>query len=416
VFSVRGSGFGVRVRIYCLLSPVSCLLPDPQPTIHNPQPTIDWAHAEALAFASILADGTPIRLTGQDSARGTFSHRHAVLHDAETGASRIPLQDLPSARASFEVWNSPLSEAATMAFEFGYSVEAPEALVLWEAQYGDFINTAQAVIDQFIATARSKWGQYSGMVLLLPHGYEGQGPEHSSARPERFLQLGAEDNLRVANCTTAAQYFHILRRQVQLLTVDPRPLILLTPKSLLRHPQAASARRLFSRGRFEPLLTGSRAGSVSDGDPAEVRRLVLCTGKVFYDLQAALEKQAEAPTPNAQRPTPNAQIAVGRVEELYPFPASDIADLVAGHSRLEEVVWLQEEPRNMGAWTFVAPRIRDLLETRHLPLVYVGRTRRASPSEGYHPWHVREQARLVEAALTLGPATKSLAEVMSVAQ
>jgi len=355
------------------------------------EPRIEWAHAEALAFASILADGTPIRLTGQDTARGTFSHRHARLHDVKTGATYTPLQALPAARASFEVWDSPLSEQATLAFEFGYSLQAPEALVLWEAQYGDFINVPQAVIDQFIVSARSKWDQYSGMVLLLPHGYEGQGPEHSSARLERFLQLAAEDNMRIANCTTAAQYFHILRRQMCLLSRDPRPLILMTPKSLLRNPRAASAPTELSAGRFQPVLDDARAAR----DPAAVRRLVFCSGKVFFDVLAAREA-ADADGPPA--------VAVARVEELYPFPAKAVGALLEAYPRLEEVAWLQEEPRNMGAWTFVAPRVRDLLRGR-LPLRYIGRTRRSSPAEGSHEWHQREQARLVEAVLRLPAVT-----------
>ncbi len=346
---------------------------------------IDWGHAEALAFASILADGTPIRLTGQDVARGTFSHRHLVLHDVETGAEFTPLQALPAARASFEVWNSPLSEQATLGFEFGYSVQAPEALVLWEAQYGDFVNGAQVIVDQFIVSAKSKWGQTSSLVLLLPHGYEGQGPEHSSARLERFLQLAAEDNLRIVNCTTAAQYFHLLRRQAALLALDPRPLVAFTPKSLLRHPLAASPLAALSQGRFQPVLDDPLARQ----QPGAVRRLVLCSGKVYVDLvSSGQQTSADGAAP---------AVAVARVEELYPFPEDELADLIAAYPRLEEVVWLQEEPRNMGAWLYVAPRLRDLLGGR-LPLVYVGRARRASPAEGAHQWHVQAQGRLVEAA------------------
>jgi 2-oxoglutarate dehydrogenase E1 component len=347
---------------------------------------VEWAHAEALAFASILADGTPIRLTGQDVARGTFSQRHLVLHDYETGETCTPLQHVPSSRASFEVWNSPLSEQATLAFEFGYSVQAPETLVLWEAQYGDFINVPQAVIDQFIVSARSKWDQDSAMVMLLPHGYEGQGPEHSSARPERFLQLVAEDNLRIANCTTAAQYFHILRRQARLLSEEPRPLILLTPKSLLRHPGAMSRPELLSEGRFQPVLDDG----VTLGSPEGVCRLILCSGKVYFDLMAALESTEKSPS---------RKTAVVRIEELYPFPAKEVAAMIGAYPRLQEVVWLQEEPRNMGAWTFIAPRLRDILAGR-LPLFYIGRTRRSSPAEGSREWHLREQARLIEAAVS----------------
>ncbi|HZS02219.1 MAG TPA: 2-oxoglutarate dehydrogenase E1 component [Chloroflexota bacterium] len=354
------------------------------------EPRVDWAHAEALAFASILADGTPIRLTGQDVARGTFSQRHLVLHDVETGAPFIPLQALPAARASFEVWNSPLSEQAALGFEFGYSVQAPEALVLWEAQYGDFVNGAQVIVDQFIVSAQSKWGQRPSLVLLLPHGYEGQGPEHSSARPERFLQLAAEDNLRIANCTTAAQYFHLLRRQARLLAADPRPLVVFTPKSLLRHPLAAAPLVALATGRFQPVLDDPLARQ----GPAAVRRLVLCSGKVYVDLVASGQQAGPAGAAPA--------VAVARVEELYPFPQQELADLVAAYPRLEEVVWLQEEPRNMGAWLYMAPRLRDLLGGR-LPLVYVGRARRASPAEGIREWHVQAQARLVEAAFRFEP-------------
>ncbi len=345
---------------------------------------VDWAHAEALAFASILADGTPIRLTGQDTSRGTFSQRHLTLHDYQTGATFTPLQALPAAKASFEVWDSPLSEQAVLGFEFGYSVQALDALVLWEAQYGDFVNGAQVIIDQFIISARSKWGQEPALVLLLPHGYEGQGPEHSSARLERFLQQAAEDNLRIANCSTAAQYFHILRRQAKLLAADRRPLVLLTPKSLLRHPLAASPLDELTHGRFHPVLDDSRRLEVT-----AVRRLILCSGKVYVDLVSSGKLAPES--------EPGRAVAVVRVEELYPFPAAEIAAIVQRYPRLEEVVWLQEEPRNMGAWTFVAPRLRDLLGPR-LPLRYDGRTRRASPAEGSHEWHAREQARLVEAA------------------
>ncbi|MGE5618793.1 MAG: 2-oxoglutarate dehydrogenase E1 component [Sphingomonadaceae bacterium] len=347
---------------------------------------IDWAHAESLAFASILAEGTPIRLTGQDTARGTFSQRHAVLHDVETGATYVPLQRLPSARAACGIWDSPLSETATMGFEYGYSLQAPEALVLWEAQYGDFVDAAQTVVDAFVVSARSKWGVSNSLVLLLPHGYEGQGPEHSSARLERFLQMAAEDNMRIANCTTAAQYFHILRRQAKLLALDPRPLVLMTPKSLLRHPLAASALEELSQGRFQPVIDDARARE----NPDAVRRLVLCSGKVYVDLVTA-----RIETAGGQGPT---QTAIVRVEELYPFPAEEIRRIVEGYPGLHEVAWVQEEPRNMGAWTYVAPRLRDLLQDRW-PLLYVGRTRRASPAEGAHEWHVREQRRVVQDAL-----------------
>ncbi len=347
---------------------------------------IDWAHAEALALASLLADGTPVRLTGQDTARGTFSQRHAVLHDAETGGMYVPLQHLPAAQAAFDVWDSPLSEAASLGFEFGYNVRAPESLVLWEAQYGDFVDAAQVIIDAFLISARSKWGQFPSLVLLLPHGYEGQGSEHSSARLERFLQMAAEDNVRIANCTTAAQYFHILRRQAKLLRSDPRPLVLLTPKSLLRHPLAASGIADLAEGRFHPVLDDPEAGL----DRQAVRRLILCSGKVYVDLVMAR---------SADRQSPEAiPAAIVRVEELYPFPTEQIERIAGSYPRLEEVVWVQEEPRNMGAWTYVAPRLRDLFAGRW-PVLYAGRTRRASSAEGSYEWHAREQKRLVDGAL-----------------
>ncbi|MFI5268158.1 MAG: 2-oxoglutarate dehydrogenase E1 component, partial [Chloroflexota bacterium] len=345
------------------------------------QGRVDWAHAEALAFASILDDDMPIRLTGQDTARGTFSQRHLALHDVETGAVFIALQGLREAKASFEVWDSPLSETATMGFEFGYDIAAPDTLVLWEAQYGDFVNVAQVMIDQFIATARSKWGQRPKLVLLLPHGYEGQGPDHSSGHLERFLQLTAEDNLRVAICSTASQYFHILRRQAQLVSRDPRPLVLLTPKSLLRHPLASSPVSELSAARFQPVIDDASASR------EEVRRLTLCSGKIYIDLAATGRLPVDG-------------LAVARVEELYPFPATEIARMIAGYPRLSEVMWLQEEPRDMGAWTFVAPRLRDILGSRQ-PLRYAGRPRRSGAAEGSHEWHMREQQRIVDAVFDL---------------
>ena len=347
---------------------------------------VDWAHAEALVFASLLAEGTPIRLTGQDTSRGTFSQRHLVLHDVSTDATYTPLQGIPAATASFDVWDSPLSEASTMGFEFGYNIEAAESLVLWEAQYGDFADAGQVIIDSFVVSGRSKWGELPSLVLLLPHGYEGQGPDHSTARLERFLQMAAEDNLRVANCTTAAQYFHILRRQAKLLKADPRPLVLLTPKSLLRHPMAVSAIRDFAEGRFQPVIDDAAASE----HPEAVRRLILCSGRVYVELAAAGQKLESGASDRSQ-------VAIVRLEELYPFPEKEIERVIRGYHGLEELVWVQEEPRNMGAWTFVAPRLRDVLDGR-LPLLYAGRPRRASPAEGSHEWHVQEQKRMVEAA------------------
>jgi 2-oxoglutarate dehydrogenase E1 component len=341
---------------------------------------IDWGQAEALAYASLLEDGIPIRLSGQDTERGTFSHRHSVLHDPTTGETFAPLQNLPNASASCEIYNSPLSEYAALAFEYGYSVAAPDALVLWEAQFGDFINAAQIVVDQFIVSGRSKWGQTSRLTLLLPHGYEGNGPEHSSARLERFLQLAAQDNIRVANCTTSGQFFHLLRRQA--LDATARPLVVMTPKGLLRLRQATSTLDDLAQGSFHTVLE-------EPGDKSAVRRLVLCSGKVYYDI-AGHDVRGLA-----------TNVAVGRVELLYPFPLDQIAALIASYPELHEIVWAQEEPQNMGAWRSIRHRLEDAAS--HAPHVagvqYVGRPWRASPSEGYPTLHHRQQHRIVREAL-----------------
>jgi len=348
---------------------------------------IDWAHAETLAFASILADGTPIRLTGQDSERGTFSQRHLVLHDGTTGSRWVPLQALPDAKASFAVYNSPLSENAALGFEYGYTVHAPEALVLWEAQFGDFVNGAQVIIDQFLVAAHAKWQQEPALVLLLPHGYEGQGPEHSSARLERFLQLFAEGNLLVANPTTSAQYFHLLRRQAKSLASDRRPLVVMTPKSLLRNPAAASTLDQLASGSFQPVLDDPRVTDTTES----VTRLVLCSGKLAVELDSAPQRQDAS------------DVAVVRIEQLAPFPAQEITNVVARYPSLREIVWAQEEPRNMGAWTYVEPRLRELFE---LPLRYAGRPERASPAEGSLDRHGVEQARIIQASLLDAPVVK----------
>jgi 2-oxoglutarate dehydrogenase E1 component len=342
--------------------------------------TLDWAHAEALALASLLRQGVPIRMTGQDTERGTFSQRHLVLHDIESAARWIPLAHLQGATVPFEICNSPLSELAALGFEYGYSVVAPRALILWEAQFGDFVNGAQVIIDQFMSAGREKWAQLSRLALLLPHGYEGQGPEHSSARLERFLQASAEDNLRVANCTTPAQYFHLLRRQA--LNPVRRPLIVMTPKSLLRHPRAVSSLEDLATGSFRPILFEEANGS-------DVRRIVLGSGKIVYDLAGA-----DAATDVRDR------LAVVRIEQLYPFPADELTALLARHPRAE-VVWVQEEPRNMGAWSFIATRLREISgETPR----YIGRPERASPAEGFAADHEREQNRIIAEALAVPPA------------
>ncbi|HWH44695.1 MAG TPA: multifunctional oxoglutarate decarboxylase/oxoglutarate dehydrogenase thiamine pyrophosphate-binding subunit/dihydrolipoyllysine-residue succinyltransferase subunit [Thermoleophilaceae bacterium] len=341
---------------------------------------IDWAQAEALAFASLLCQGVPIRLTGQDTERGTFSQRHMVLSDSSTGERVAPIQRLPNATAPFELHNSPLSEIACLGFEYGYSAQAPDALVIWEAQFGDFVNSAQVIIDQFIVSGLAKWGQTTRLTLLLPHGYEGSGPEHSSGRLERFLQLAAEGNIRVANCTTPAQYFHLLRRQA--LVKKARPLVVMTPKSLLRLPAAAS--------RLEELSDSAFSFVLDDPAPAgpreEVTRLVLCSGKIYYDIQGH-ERRAE------QR-----HVAIARCELLYPFPESQLRELMDSYPALREVVWVQEEPRNMGARSFMKPKL-DAILPPGIEYRYVGRDWRASPGEGYAAAHRAEQARLVRAAL-----------------
>jgi multifunctional 2-oxoglutarate metabolism enzyme len=339
---------------------------------------IDWAHAEALALASLVVDGTPVRLTGQDSERGTFSQRHLVLHEATDGRRYAPIQNLPGARAPFELHNSPLSEFACLGFEYGYAAAAPDALVLWEAQYGDFTNGGEVIIDQFLIAGLAKWGQTSRLTLLLPHGYEGQGPEHSSARIERFLALGAEGNLRIANCTTPAQYFHLLRRQGR--HPELRPLVLFTPKSLLRLPQATVRLEDLTSGTFRPVLDDPAGAAHRDAT-----RLVLCSGKVYYDLSLS-PLRASAP-----------HVAIGRVELLYPFPAVELAELIKRYPKITEIVWVQEEPRNMGPQKFMLPQLRELVG-EGVTVRDIGRPERSSPAEGYPAAHQAEQARIVGAA------------------
>jgi 2-oxoglutarate dehydrogenase E1 component len=347
-------------------------------------PTVEWGHAELLAFASLLADGTPVRLTGQDTVRGTFSQRHAALWDARTGERHVPLQHLPTARASFEVHNSPLSEYAALGFEYGYAVTAPDALVLWEAQYGDFVNGAEIIIDQFIIAGLAKWRQTSRLTLLLPHGYEGSGPEHSSARLERFLALGAEGNIRVVYPTTPAQYFHMLRRQAH--HPDARPLVVMTPKSLLRLPQAASHPSELATGSFRPVLDDPRFADKPRA-AAKVRRLLLCSGKIYYDLIGSDDFEAAS------------DVAVIRVERLYPFPTDELQAVIDRYPKIESFAWVQEEPRNMGARKFVLPRIRHLVAYK-IPLGDISRPERSRPAEGYPAAHQVEQARIVREALT----------------
>ncbi len=341
---------------------------------------IDWAHAEALALASLLTEGVPVRLTGQDTERGTFSQRHLVLHDASNGETIIPIKRLPGALAPVEIYNSPLSEMACLGFEYGYSAAAPEALVLWEAQFGDFINAAQVIVDQFISSGLSKWGLTTRLTLLLPHGYEGQGPEHSSARLERFLQLAAEGNIRIANCTTPAQYFHLLRRQAR--RSRQRPLVIMTPKSLLRHPHASSRIDDLANGVFRPVLDDPAAADRR----AQITRLVLCSGKVYYDLLTEAEKLE------------NGRPAIIRLEQLYSFPWQELREVIARYPEVEELVWVQEEPKNMGPWRYLEDKLREVAP-EGATLSYAGRPERASPAEGYPAAHAAEQKRIVSEAL-----------------
>ena len=341
-------------------------------TLKNDGP-VDWAFAEAIALGSLVLEDIPVRLSGQDSGRGTFSQRHLAFYDFEDGRRYIPLQHMAESQGRFNVFDSSLSEFGVLGFEYGYSVSDPQTLTLWEAQFGDFSNGAQVIIDQFLTTAEQKWGQLSGLVLLLPHGYEGQGPEHSSARMERFLLLCAENNIRVANCSTPAQYFHILRRQ---MTTEPKPLVLFTPKSLLRSPAAVSS--------FNELTGSSFRTVIGDTyDPSRVRKVVFCTGKVYYDLAAARDaKKLE-------------DIALVRIEELYPFPEQPIIDVLARYSSGVELIWCQEEPRNMGAWRFMFGYFKGLNRVIH----YAGRIKNASPAAGSAKRHAEEQKRLIEDAL-----------------
>jgi 2-oxoglutarate dehydrogenase E1 component len=344
------------------------------------EPTIDWTTAEELAFASMLADGIAVRLTGEDVERGTFSHRHAAFHDATNGRVHVPLQAFPQARAAFEVHNSPLTENAVLGFEYGYSVQEPSRLVVWEAQYGDFINGAQVVIDEFLVSARGKWGVRPSLVLLLPHAHEGQGPDHASARPERFLQLAADINIRVANCTTAAQYFHLLRRQAALLRVDPLPLIVLTPKSLLRHQMVASTPRELAEGRFRMVIPDEERAARA----ADVRRVLVCSGKMYVDLISSEHRASRE------------DVAVCRLEQVYPVPMRDLRAMLDAYPATADIVWVQEEPENMGAWEFIRPHLQEVAAGRTLRRV--ARPRSASPAEGSAARHAINQRAIVDQA------------------
>ena len=358
--------------------------------------SIDWAAAEELALATILADGVPIRFTGEDVERGTFSHRHAVYHDAVTGEEHLPLQALPQAKASFEIRNSPLSEYGCVGFELGYNLQEPGRLILWEAQYGDFINGAQIILDEYLTSGRAKWGMAPSLVLLLPHGYEGQGPDHSSARLERFLNAAADTNMRIANCTTAAQYFHLLRRQAMLLTTDPLPLVVMTPKSLLRHPFTASMPSELAEGFFQPVIDDEPAAAQA----AKVRRIAFCSGKVAVDLLTS------------ERRNENPHVAIVRVEQLYPFPEEAIRQVIARYANAREICWVQEEPENMGAWEFARPLLETIVDGKQ-PLRYIGRSRNSSPSEGSSSWHAANQRAIVDQVFEAKTETRELDRVLS---
>jgi 2-oxoglutarate dehydrogenase E1 component len=344
---------------------------------------IDWGCAEMWAIGSLLLENTPVRLVGQDSERGTFSHRHAALFDFENGNRYVPLQHLSPEQARFTVINTMLSEMAVLGFEYGYSSADPHTLVMWEAQFGDFVNGAQPIIDQFLASAESKWQRMSGLVMLLPHGYEGQGPEHSSARLERFLQLCAENNIQVVYPTEPAQYFHLLRRQMR--RNFRKPLVMMSPKSLLRDDRATSSVEDFTDETFHLVIDDPRSP-----DREEVRRLIFCTGKVFYTLDSARQEREQD------------EVAIVRIEQLYPFPQEEVQATIAHYPQIQEVCWVQEEPRNMGAWTFIEPRLRELLPLT-CGLTYVGRDEAASPAPGNYKMHEAEEQAFIQQALELAP-------------
>lgn len=348
-------------------------------TVKSGERKIDWGFAEALAFGSLLKEGRTVRITGQDVERGTFSHRHAVLHGTETNQTFIPLNNLQDDQGTFHVHNSLLSEYAALGFEFGYSAQKKDALVIWEAQFGDFANGAQIIIDQFIASSEAKWGQTSALVMNLPHGFEGQGPEHSSARLERFLQLCAEDNMQVMNLTTPGQYYHMLRKQT--LQDRKKPCILMSPKSLLRHPKATSSTDDLANGKFMPFIEDQDVK-----DSSKIERLVICSGKVYFDLLKFREDN------NIEN------VAIARLEQLYPFPDSDIQNYMESLSSVKDIVWCQEEPKNMGAWNFVASRFMEELSNGQ-SIKYVGRQASASPAAGQKKMHDAEQENLVSKAL-----------------
>ncbi|MGB8342052.1 MAG: 2-oxoglutarate dehydrogenase E1 component [Chthoniobacterales bacterium] len=362
-----------------ILPKVKRITIDRQRQVYEAGGPYDWGFAEALAFGSLLLEGIPVRLSGQDSRRGTFSHRHSFLYDAKTGKPYLPLLHLGPNQARICIYNSLLSEAAVLGFDYGYSLDYPNMLCLWEAQFGDFANGAQTIIDQFIVSAESKWQRPSGIVLLLPHGYEGQGPEHSSARLERFLQACAEDNIQVCNLTTAAQYFHVLRRQMKRDFI--KPLIIMTPKSLLRSEPAAARTEDFTSGSFSEVLPGPQVAS-----PKKIERVILCSGKVYYDL---LHYRTEKKITTA---------AIVRLEQLYPLAEEKLRATLEPFGKVQKIIWCQEESQNMGAWTYIEPRLRALSGQE---ILYAGRNASASPAVGALALHKREQTALIAEAFAL---------------
>lgn len=360
--------------------------------------TIDWAMAEELAYASILADGTPIRVTGQDCERGTFSHRHAVLYDQVNGETYIPLQSFSKSKAPFEIHNSPLTENACIGFEYGYNIQKPDTLVIWEAQYGDFINSAQTIIDEYLVSARAKWGQTPSLVLLLPHAYEGQGPDHSSGRLGRFLMMAAEYNMRIANCTTSAQFFHLLRRQAAVLEIDPLPLVVMTPKGLLRNQRIASSLKDLTEGKWMPAIDDP----MDKKQAKKVKRLILCSGKVYIDLVSSELREKSL------------DIAIARVEQLYPRPKEEILEIVARYPNITQLVWLQEEPQNMGAWKYMLPFLKRKIVPEGTTIHYIGRKRNSSPSEGSSSMHKVNQEMLIKQAFKIGKPLEGIEESGSI--
>ncbi|MBL8021118.1 MAG: 2-oxoglutarate dehydrogenase E1 component [Leptospirales bacterium] len=368
------TGFSVHPKIQKLL--------EQRKAMAQPGGRVDWGMGETLAYGTLLRQGTSVRISGQDVKRGTFSHRHAVLFDFQNDDEYMPLS-LAGQKAHIEIYNSLLSEAAVLGFEFGYSLADPHTLVIWEAQFGDFANGAQVIIDQFISSCEAKWQRMSGLVMLLPHGYEGQGPEHSSARLERYLQLCSLNNIIVANCTTPAQYFHMIRRQ--MLRNYRKPLVIMSPKSLLRLPEATSTLEEFSRGTFDPVLEETDSTIV----PEKVRRILFCSGKIYYELAAERKKLGCT------------DVAIVRVEELYPYPVKEIADVIQSYPQATEVAWVQEEPRNQGAWTYMEDRLRSQIAAKQ-ELQYLGRTPSPSPATGYFKVHQKEQQEILDQAFEKG--------------